>query len=76
MNALHKFWFQFEASPKPNVLNLGCGVTALSYEDALCVLKERIFAQKNFPNIVGFFQTWGTLNSMVFGLRLAIDLDE
>ena len=53
MNKLHKFWFQFEASSKPNVLNLGCGVTALSYDDALRILKDRIFAEKNFPGIVG-----------------------
>ena len=52
MNKLHKFWFQFEASPKPNVLNLGCGVTALSYEDALRVLKDRIFAERNLPGII------------------------
>ena len=38
-----KFWFTFKSPPKFNPLGIGCGVTAYSYEDALQILKEKLF---------------------------------
>jgi hypothetical protein len=50
---LKMFWFKFEADSKlwPTALNLGCGVTAYNYEDAVNILKERVFAGKPFPKV-------------------------
>ena len=42
MNALlHRFWFTFKNPPQLSVLNLGCGVTAYSCDDALALLQGR-----------------------------------
>ncbi len=41
---LIRFWFNFEKSnPLPPGLHLGCGVTAYNYDDALHILKSKIF---------------------------------
>jgi hypothetical protein len=53
MKALKRYWFQFEKSDKPNPLNLGCGVTAFDYDDAIDLLRQRVFAGKEMPRIVG-----------------------
>ena len=42
---LHRFWFSFEGLPPFSVLNVGCGVTAYTYDDALQILKGRVFKQ-------------------------------
>ena len=31
---LHRYWFTFEKSVEPCILNLGCGVTAIDEADA------------------------------------------
>lgn len=43
MSTLKRYWFVFERSSKPTILNAGCGVTAYSYDDAICILRERLF---------------------------------
>lgn len=45
MTVLHPYWFQFEPIPTPTPLNLGCGVTAHSFEDALALLTESVLNQ-------------------------------
>lgn len=44
MNNLIRFWFRFEDSQilQP-ALTLGCGVTGYNYDDALMLLKQKIF---------------------------------
>jgi hypothetical protein len=45
MGKLRQFWFKFEQMPAPTPVNLGCGVTAFSREDALSLLREKIFGE-------------------------------
>ena len=47
-----RFWFTF--SPlRLSPLNLGCGITAYDYNDALALLKERVFKDMDqLPQIV------------------------
>ena len=35
-------------------LNLGCGVTAYDYDDAIALLQERVFTEEAMPNITDF----------------------
>lgn len=49
---LRRYWFVFEKFSMPTPLNLGCGVTAHDYDDALTLLQERVFLEGNFPAIV------------------------
>jgi len=42
---LRRFWFSFEGLPPLSVLQLGCGVTAYTYDDAVRVLKDRVLGQ-------------------------------
>lgn len=52
MKGLRRFWFRFAGLSRPSALTLGCGVTAHDQEDALKVLRERVFAQGSFPAIL------------------------
>jgi hypothetical protein len=45
MTLLRRYWFEFEPIPRPNPLNLGCGVTAYGYEDAITLMTELVFNQ-------------------------------
>jgi hypothetical protein len=52
---LHRYWFKFDlkiGDPHPVGVLPGCGVTARDREDAIKLLKERVFTQHPFPNIV------------------------
>lgn len=49
MNRLRRYWFRFLSLPPHNPLQLGCGVTA--YDDAMTLLKERIFSSEAVPAI-------------------------
>ncbi len=40
---LHRYWFTFEQSASPSVLNLGCGVTAFDGKDAQKLVEDRVF---------------------------------
>jgi hypothetical protein len=48
---LTRYWFSFEPFPEPTPLNLGCGVTAFDYEDALMLLDTRVFRESGIPPI-------------------------
>ena len=48
---LKRYWFRFESLPY-DVLNLGCGVTALDLEDAKSLLGQSVFKDRNWPQIV------------------------
>lgn len=50
---LTRFWFRFEPSSEPTPLNLGVGVTAWTYADAIALLKEHVFPKANLPPIIG-----------------------
>lgn len=52
MTRLRKFWFRFEKHPRPTAINLGCGVTAYDYNDAIVVLRERVFGPNGPPEIL------------------------
>jgi len=52
MGNLRRFWFRFEQIPTPTPVNLGCGVTAFSREDALALLRERVFGENGTPPLV------------------------
>jgi hypothetical protein len=43
---LKQYWFKFKTLP-PSPLNMGCGITAYSYDDALNILKERVFPNRD-----------------------------
>lgn len=52
MNKLIRFWFTFEQSlALPPSLKLGCGITGYSYEDALTLLKQKVFKGNEEVNI-------------------------
>ncbi|HVX90856.1 MAG TPA: hypothetical protein VHC20_04475 [Candidatus Paceibacterota bacterium] len=52
MKKLRRYWFGFGQLSKPSILNLGCGVTAFDYGDAIRLLRERLFREGELPNIV------------------------
>lgn len=40
---LHRRWFKFASLRKTDRFNLGCGVTAYDYDDAMDILRECVF---------------------------------
>ena len=54
MKTLNRYWFNFETLDRPSALNLGCGVTAYDYDDAISLLGHRVFAGKELPKIIGY----------------------
>jgi len=53
MKTLKRYWFTFPRSSGPTALNVGCGVTAYNYNDAVSLLRERVFGG-NEPDVVDF----------------------
>ncbi|KIX22026.1 hypothetical protein SY27_04955 [Flavobacterium sp. 316] len=54
---LIRFWFNFEKSnPIPLGLHLGCGVTAYNYDDALLILRSKIFKNDYRMTIKDYIQ--------------------
>ena len=51
MQTLRRYWFRFERLPRPTAINLGCGVTAHDHDDALSLLRERVFGANGPPPI-------------------------
>jgi hypothetical protein len=51
MIKLRKFWFEFTRIDEPTPLNLGCGVTAYTKDDAEMLVKSKIFADHEMPEI-------------------------
>lgn len=45
------YWFKFEELPQPGIMNLGVGVSAYDYEDAIKLLQERVFGPNGPPAI-------------------------
>ena len=52
MNRLVRYWFLFEPHLSLSPLNLGCGVSAYGYEDALALLNEKVFKDGVLPRIL------------------------
>ncbi len=51
---LIRYWIEFDLSlndPHPPGLLLGCGVTAYDYDDAMWLIRERVFAAAALPHI-------------------------
>lgn len=48
---MRRFWFRFEPLGEPSALNRGCGVTAHTLDDALLLLRERVFTGRQLPRI-------------------------
>ncbi len=54
MMKLHKYWFKFALTinePHPIGVLLGCGVTAISKDEALVILREQVFHSIPMPAI-------------------------
>lgn len=56
MVPLTRYWFVFEASKRPALTNLGCGVTARDLADALELLRTRVFPGRPLPAVVGVIE--------------------
>ncbi|WP_147414346.1 hypothetical protein [Sphingomonas gilva] len=52
MTALRTFWIDFEKLDKPTPLNLGCGVSAFSREEAIGLIQRYIFGNRTMPVIL------------------------
>jgi hypothetical protein len=52
--SLHRYWFRFDLTlddRHPSGVLAGCGITAFSYDDALQILRERVFKDQDVPPI-------------------------
>jgi hypothetical protein len=56
MIKLKRYWFSFKDVRAPNVLNLGCGVTAYNYDDAIGILSRKVFLKNVLPEINDFIE--------------------
>jgi hypothetical protein len=52
MRVLRRYWFTLENLGRPSPLNVGCGVTAYDYDDAISLIGQRVFAGRELPRIV------------------------
>jgi hypothetical protein len=52
MKLLTRYWFTFTRTSKPSPLNVGCGVTAFGYADALELLREHL-APEDVARVAG-----------------------
>ena len=41
---LNRYWFIFKCPPDCHPLNMGCGVTAYNYDDAITIIDKEIFS--------------------------------
>ena len=52
---MRRFWFEFDFDPDdqnvPVLLRHGCGVTAEDYDEAVAVIRERVFGGAQLPAI-------------------------
>ena len=58
---LTRYWFTFPKLPDKAALNLGCGVTAYNYEDAIDLLRERVFGGME-PTVLAFAENVDVTN--------------
>lgn len=52
--ALRRFWIEFSIdvdTPLPAGVGLGCGVSAYDYDDALRIIRSRVFEDRSLPKI-------------------------
>jgi hypothetical protein len=56
MKSLRRYWFKFGPLKTPSALNIGCGITAYDYDDAINVLREQVFASQPLPSIASFVE--------------------
>ena len=53
MISLKRFWFEFQKEPAlPQEVWMGCGVTAYDFDDAINLLKQRVFKTNEIPVII------------------------
>jgi len=45
---LRRFWFEFDQPPAYSPLGIGCGVTAYALDDAMALLRLRVFSNGEF----------------------------
>jgi hypothetical protein len=43
VRTLRRYWSTFEKFPAPTTPNLGCGVTAYDLEEAMNLMRDRVF---------------------------------
>lgn len=48
MAELKRYWFRFQRLPHFTPLNIGCGVTAHDYNDALGLIRDKVFDGNDF----------------------------
>lgn len=49
---LHRYWFTFEKSTRPCVLNTGCGVTAVDEAEARQMIEDQVYPVFGMQKIV------------------------
>lgn len=52
---MKRYWFEFKINQimgAPFGIQLGCGITAFNFEDAMSILKEKIFREQDTPQII------------------------
>lgn len=58
-NKLKRYWFEFEienAIDLPFGVGIGCGVTAIDVNDALNILRTKIFQNIMMPKVKRYFE--------------------
>ena len=53
---IKRFWFNFSEQPLPIGVQHGCGLSAYDYEDALELLKNKVFKDMGLPDIENVIQ--------------------
>lgn len=53
---LHRYWLTFVRSEEPSFLNIGCGITAYSIEDAKQIFEEEVAPLAGSRQIVGIVE--------------------
>lgn len=51
MSRLRRFWFVFDQIDSFRALSIGCGVTAYDHDDALQIMRKKIFEGHAVPHI-------------------------
>jgi hypothetical protein len=51
MTLLHRFWFKFSPIKPYDPSALGYGVTAYTYDDAISILKDTVFQNRDLPEV-------------------------
>jgi hypothetical protein len=52
MLKLRRYWIRFKRLDRPDPLNLDCGATAWTCDDALNLIAERVFSGGQLPEVV------------------------